>query len=169
MAVKGSGRVTGTKRHVAYAGSADALLTLARTDEGVSLFLVPKGAAGLTLTYDPGLGAPFGPLHRPDVAPGAYQSPGSIGQRLIAAAPAWERYFSFDARIDYTKQDWWNGLKLYDGSVSARFRIKLAVSCQAVVKAKGNGLLPDTVFRLRVLRGDRHRKRGKHVGEQVHQ
>jgi alkylation response protein AidB-like acyl-CoA dehydrogenase len=35
---------------VVFASSADALLTLARTDEGVTLFLVPRDAAGVTLT-----------------------------------------------------------------------------------------------------------------------
>ena len=43
-------KVTGRKRHVAYASSAEALLTLARTDEGVSLFLVPRDASGVELT-----------------------------------------------------------------------------------------------------------------------
>jgi alkylation response protein AidB-like acyl-CoA dehydrogenase len=42
--------LTGRKRHVVFASSADALLTLARTDEGVTLFLVPRDAAGVTLT-----------------------------------------------------------------------------------------------------------------------
>lgn len=42
--------LTGRKRHVAFAQAADALLTLARTEEGVSLFLVPTDATGVTLT-----------------------------------------------------------------------------------------------------------------------
>lgn len=43
-------RITGAKRHVVFASSAEALLTLARTDEGVSLFLVPGDGDGVTLT-----------------------------------------------------------------------------------------------------------------------
>jgi alkylation response protein AidB-like acyl-CoA dehydrogenase len=43
-------KLTGRKRHVAFAGAAEALLTLARTDEGLALFLVPKDDAGVTLT-----------------------------------------------------------------------------------------------------------------------
>lgn len=43
-------RITGTKRHVVFASSAEALLTLARTDEGISLFLVPREGQGVTLT-----------------------------------------------------------------------------------------------------------------------
>ncbi|MCI3948154.1 MAG: acyl-CoA dehydrogenase domain protein [Acidimicrobiales bacterium] len=43
-------RLTGTKQHVAFAGSAERLLTLARTDEGVTLFLVDPQGDGVTLT-----------------------------------------------------------------------------------------------------------------------
>jgi alkylation response protein AidB-like acyl-CoA dehydrogenase len=45
-------RLTGTKRHVPFASSAEALVVLARTGEGegdVDLFLVPPGAPGVTL------------------------------------------------------------------------------------------------------------------------
>jgi alkylation response protein AidB-like acyl-CoA dehydrogenase len=43
-------RITGVKQHVAFAGAAERILTLARTDEGVSLFLVDPTAGGVTLT-----------------------------------------------------------------------------------------------------------------------
>ncbi len=42
--------LNGAKRHVFFASSADAFLTLARTDDGVDLFLVPADTAGITLT-----------------------------------------------------------------------------------------------------------------------
>jgi alkylation response protein AidB-like acyl-CoA dehydrogenase len=42
--------LTGTKRHVPFAKAAEQLLVLARTDEGVRMFLVPTDAAGVTLT-----------------------------------------------------------------------------------------------------------------------
>ena len=42
--------LTGRKRHVPFAAAAESLLTLARTEEGVSLFLVPRDGAGVTLT-----------------------------------------------------------------------------------------------------------------------
>jgi len=42
--------ITGRKRHVVFAKAAEALLTLARTADGVGLFLVPRDAAGVTLT-----------------------------------------------------------------------------------------------------------------------
>ena len=40
----------GVKRHAFFASSADALLVLARTDQGIDLFLVDPAAPGLTLT-----------------------------------------------------------------------------------------------------------------------
>jgi alkylation response protein AidB-like acyl-CoA dehydrogenase len=42
--------LTGVKRHVAFASSAERLLTLARDDESVALFLVDPKAAGVTVT-----------------------------------------------------------------------------------------------------------------------
>jgi alkylation response protein AidB-like acyl-CoA dehydrogenase len=42
--------LSGRKRHVLFASSAARLLVLARTPEGVDLFLVDPGAAGVTLT-----------------------------------------------------------------------------------------------------------------------
>ena len=47
-------QITGTKRHVQFAKAADALLTLARTDEGVGLFLVDTSAAELTQQFSLG-------------------------------------------------------------------------------------------------------------------
>ena len=41
--------LTGRKRHVVFAKAADALLVLARTGDGVGLFLVPTDASGVTL------------------------------------------------------------------------------------------------------------------------
>jgi alkylation response protein AidB-like acyl-CoA dehydrogenase len=43
-------KLTGRKRSVPYASSADRLVVLARTDSGVDLFLVDPQAAGVTLT-----------------------------------------------------------------------------------------------------------------------
>ena len=42
--------LTGAKRHVPFATAAEQLLTLARTDDGVAMFLVPTDAIGVTLT-----------------------------------------------------------------------------------------------------------------------
>ncbi len=42
-------KITGRKRSVAYASSADQLIVLARTDAGVDLFLVDPNASGITM------------------------------------------------------------------------------------------------------------------------
>ena len=42
--------LTGTKRHVAFASSADRLIVLARTEAGVDLLLIDPAAKGVTLT-----------------------------------------------------------------------------------------------------------------------
>jgi alkylation response protein AidB-like acyl-CoA dehydrogenase len=46
----GRWHLSGTKRHVAFASSADRLLVLARTDDGPSYFLVDPNRDGITLT-----------------------------------------------------------------------------------------------------------------------
>jgi alkylation response protein AidB-like acyl-CoA dehydrogenase len=43
--------LSGTKRHVGYASSADRLVVLARTDDGVDLFLVDPNASGVKRTH----------------------------------------------------------------------------------------------------------------------
>jgi hypothetical protein len=64
-------------------------------------------------------------------------------------------FLSCDAHVDYTHQEWENGHKLYDGSVRARLRVKVNLSCEATTRLEpGGGLLPDAVFRLRVTRAD---------------
>ena len=60
-------------------------------------------------------------------------------------------FVSFDARLDVRQQNWESGVKLYDGSVRARMRVKLLVNCEATARMeKGKKLLPDAVLRLRV-------------------
>jgi alkylation response protein AidB-like acyl-CoA dehydrogenase len=49
--------VTGTKRHVPYASSADQLLVLARSGDNVSLVLVDPKADGVTLTQQHTIGS----------------------------------------------------------------------------------------------------------------
>jgi hypothetical protein len=41
---------------------------------------------------------------------------------------------SLDAHMDGTQQNWINGIKLYDGSLRARFRIKLALQCETTTR-----------------------------------
>jgi hypothetical protein len=58
-----------------------------------------------------------------------------------------------DVQFDMTQQRWERGLRLYSASVKARARGFAALQVEATSRiVKGNGLLPDLVFRLRVKR-----------------
>ncbi len=60
-------------------------------------------------------------------------------------------FLCFDAHVDYTRQEWDRGRKLYDGSVRARMRLKANLSCEVTTRLEPKGgLLPDAVFRVRV-------------------
>jgi hypothetical protein len=64
-------------------------------------------------------------------------------------------YLAFDARAEYRRQVWDNGDKVYDGSLRARMRVKVNLSCEATTRLEaGGGLLPDAVFRLHVTKAD---------------
>jgi len=64
---------------------------------------------------------------------------------------------AFDAQVDYQQQKWASGVRLYDASARARFRVKLTLACESVVRVENTGaFFPDTVFRLRVLQADLH-------------
>jgi hypothetical protein len=64
-------------------------------------------------------------------------------------------FLSFDTDVDYDKQEWKRGLRLYSGELRARMRVKLTLHCEATTRVEGEAkLLPDTVFRLRVLDAD---------------
>ena len=60
-------------------------------------------------------------------------------------------FMALDARLDYTRQRWETGVKLFDASARARFRLKVTLACEATTRwESGAWLLPDAVFRLRV-------------------
>jgi hypothetical protein len=64
-------------------------------------------------------------------------------------------FVSFDTHVDYDKQTWHSGRRTYSGSIRARLRVKLTLHCEATARLDGNGgLLPDAVFRLRVLQAE---------------
>jgi hypothetical protein len=64
-------------------------------------------------------------------------------------------FLCFDTHVDYTRQEWDAGRKLYDGSLRARLRIKANLSCEVTTRLEpGGGLLPDAVFRLRLTKAD---------------
>jgi hypothetical protein len=57
-----------------------------------------------------------------------------------------------DLRFEAEQQNWRAGVRTYSGSFRARARVTLFLSCEATTKLeKGNGLIPDIVFRMRVL------------------
>jgi hypothetical protein len=61
-------------------------------------------------------------------------------------------FISFDTHVDYDRQTWHTGTRTYSGSIRARLRVKLTLHCEATARLDaGSGLLPDAVFRLRVL------------------
>jgi hypothetical protein len=64
-------------------------------------------------------------------------------------------FLCLDAHADYTRQEWENGHKLYDGSLRARLRLKVNLSCEVTTRLEpGGGLLPDAVFRLHLTKAD---------------
>jgi hypothetical protein len=64
-------------------------------------------------------------------------------------------FLSFDARVNVVQEKWEWGVRVYAGSARARLRVRLALNCDCVTRLERKGwLLPDAVFRLRVLRSD---------------
>lgn len=64
-------------------------------------------------------------------------------------------FISFDTHAEYDRQTWRLGRRTYSGSIRARLRVKLTLHCEAAAQLDGNGgLLPDAVFRLRVLQAE---------------
>lgn len=70
---------------------------------------------------------------------------------------AFDAFIAFDVRVDFQQQNWESGIKLYDGSAVVRFRVLLALKCEATTRLeKTKNLLPDLVLRLRVLDANLH-------------
>jgi hypothetical protein len=64
-------------------------------------------------------------------------------------------FISFDTHAEYDRQTWHVGRRTYSGSIRARLRVKLTLHCEATAQLDGGGgLLPDAVFRLRVLQAE---------------
>jgi hypothetical protein len=64
-------------------------------------------------------------------------------------------FISFDTHIDFDRQTWRSGTRTYSGSIRARMRVRLTLQCEATARLDGAGkLLPDAIFRLRVLRAE---------------
>ena len=59
---------------------------------------------------------------------------------------------AMDTHVDYDKQKWAEGTRLWGAGLKARVRIKLTLPCEVTANLQNKGaLLPEVVFRLRVL------------------
>ncbi len=64
-------------------------------------------------------------------------------------------FLSFQAGIEFEQQIWESGIRLYSGSTRARLRVNLPLVMEASVRVEpGKSFLPDTVFRLRIVKAD---------------
>ncbi len=59
-------------------------------------------------------------------------------------------YLAFDGRATYWHHVWESGVRLYAGSVRARFRAKVLLRCEVTSRLEaGKYFIPDAVFRMR--------------------
>ncbi len=81
-------------------------------------------------------------------------------RNLVQASPGrmtFTLFLAFDTAIEYERQKWENGLRLWSGSVRGRMKVKLTLDCEVQSRLETmDKLLPDVVFRLRVLKSDLH-------------
>jgi hypothetical protein len=63
-------------------------------------------------------------------------------------------FVSFDADVDYDREVWDEGVRLYSAGVRARMRVKLTLQCEATSRLEKTDVLPEMVFRLRVVKAD---------------
>ncbi|MBM4070152.1 MAG: hypothetical protein FJ271_14545 [Planctomycetes bacterium] len=77
-------------------------------------------------------------------------------QNASAERITFNAILAFDAGVRFDQQIWESGVRLYAGFTRARFRVKLNLNCELLtrVETKKNSILPDFVFRLRVVKSD---------------
>ena len=64
-------------------------------------------------------------------------------------------FLSFDASVRSHHQKWNEGTKLWDSTLKARMRVKLALDCELTARLDDKGeLLPDAVIRLQATKAD---------------
>ncbi len=62
---------------------------------------------------------------------------------------------AFQAGVEYEKQNWDMGVRLWSNSARARLQLKVALDCENLLRIEPTkSLLPDIVFRLRVIKAD---------------
>jgi hypothetical protein len=61
-------------------------------------------------------------------------------------------FLALDTRVEAEQQNWRAGVRVLSGSFKARMRVKLTMQCEVMTRLeKTTGVLPDVVFRMRVL------------------
>lgn len=76
-------------------------------------------------------------------------------QQAERGPATFDAFIAFDARAEYERQTWSAGMRIYSGSTRARFRVKLKLKCEVTSRLeKNDSLVPDVLFRLRVLQAD---------------
>ena len=64
-------------------------------------------------------------------------------------------FVTFNTDVEYERERWKSGHRLFSGSTRARARVNLTLDCEAATRVEaGKSLIPDVVFRLRVVRSD---------------
>jgi hypothetical protein len=64
-------------------------------------------------------------------------------------------YLAFDSTVDYSKQEWKRGIRLYSDEVRTRMRVKATLQWEMTARVADMGaVVPDTVFRLHVVKAD---------------
>jgi hypothetical protein len=61
-------------------------------------------------------------------------------------------FLAFQAGVHYEQQNWEHGVRHLSSSAEARLRVKLDLECEKQLRIEAQGLLPDFVFRLRVVK-----------------
>jgi len=64
-------------------------------------------------------------------------------------------FLALDLRVEAEQQNWRAGIKTFSGSFRGRLRVLLTLQCEVSTKlVPTGGLIPDLVFRIRVLKSD---------------
>jgi len=64
-------------------------------------------------------------------------------------------FLALDLRVEAEQQNWRAGVKTFSGSFRGRLRVLLSLGCEVTTKlVPTGGLIPDLVFRLRVVKSD---------------
>lgn len=69
---------------------------------------------------------------------------------------AFRAFFALMVVAEYEQQLWENGVRIYSTSARARLRVKAHLDCENTIRleSKPKSFIPDTVFRLRVVKAD---------------